>query len=190
MLKTILLSAFIFIVVFQIVFSCEKNNPTVKLVTSKGEIIIELYPEKAPVTVKNFLSYIDAKFYDGTIFHRVIPGFMIQGGGFTEDMAQKQTKEPIKNEADNGLKNEPGTIAMARTNDPHSATCQFFINTVNNSFLNHTAKTARGWGYCVFGKVVKGMDVVSEIEGVSTGNKGPYQNLPNTAIVILKVEKL
>ncbi|MGD9327077.1 MAG: peptidylprolyl isomerase, partial [Desulfobacterales bacterium] len=144
------------------------GNPKVEMETSKGKFVIELYPEKAPDTVKNFLNYVDTKFYDGTIFHRVIPKFMIQGGGFTADMKRKSAGAPIKNEADNGLKNERGTIAMARTNDPHSATAQFFINTVNNDFLNHKSKTTQGWGYVVFGKVVTGMDVVDAISSVKT----------------------
>jgi peptidyl-prolyl cis-trans isomerase B (cyclophilin B) len=154
------------------------GNPKVEMETSKGKFVIELFPEKAPDTVKNFLNYVDAKFYDGTIFHRVIPKFMIQGGGFTADMKRKPAGAPIKNEADNGLKNDRGTIAMARTNDPHSATAQFFINTVNNDFLNHKSKTQQGWGYVVFGKVVAGMDVVDAISSAKTVMRGMYRDVP------------
>jgi peptidyl-prolyl cis-trans isomerase B (cyclophilin B) len=160
------------------------GNPKVEMETSKGKFVIELYPEKAPDTVKNFLTYVDTKFYDGTIFHRVIPKFMIQGGGFTADMKRKSAGAPIKNEADNGLKNDRGTIAMARTNDPHSATAQFFINTVNNDFLNHKSKTSQGWGYVVFGKVVTGMDVVDAISSVKTVMRGMYRDVPDEIIEI------
>jgi peptidyl-prolyl cis-trans isomerase B (cyclophilin B) len=160
------------------------GNPKVEMETSKGKFVIELYPEKAPDTVKNFLNYVDTKFYDGTIFHRVIPKFMIQGGGFTADMKRKSAGAPIKNEADNGLKNDRGTIAMARTNDPHSATAQFFINTVNNDFLNHKSKTTQGWGYVVFGKVVTGMDVVDAISSVKTVMRGMYRDVPDEIIEI------
>ena len=160
------------------------GNPKVELDTSKGKIVIELFPEKAPETVKNFLNYVEAKFYDGTIFHRVIPNFMIQGGGFTSDMKRKSAGAPIKNEADNGLKNERGTIAMARTGDPHSATAQFFINSVNNDFLNHKSKTQQGWGYVVFGKVVKGMDVVDAISAAKTVTRGRYSDVPAETIQI------
>jgi peptidyl-prolyl cis-trans isomerase B (cyclophilin B) len=160
------------------------GNPKVEMETSKGKFVIELYPEKAPDTVKNFLNYVDTKFYDGTIFHRVIPKFMIQGGGFTADMKRKSAGAPIKNEADNGLKNDRGTIAMARTNDPHSATAQFFINTVNNDFLNHKSKTTQGWGYVVFGKVVRGMDVVDAISSVKTVMRGMYRDVPDEIIEI------
>jgi cyclophilin family peptidyl-prolyl cis-trans isomerase len=159
-------------------------NPRVEMETSKGKFVIELFPEKAPETVKNFLNYVDANFYDGTIFHRVIPNFMIQGGGFTSDMKKKSAGTPIKNEADNGLKNERGTIAMARTGDPHSATAQFFINTVNNDSLNHTSKTQQGWGYVVFGKVIKGMDVVDAISSAKTVTRGGYRDIPAETIEI------
>ena len=162
------------------------SNPRVKLETNKGTIVLELYPDKAPKTVANFLSYVRDGFYDGTIFHRVIPNFMIQGGGFTEAMQQKETKAPIENEANNGLKNETGTIAMARTNNPHSATAQFFINTKDNTFLDFSAPTQQGWGYAVFGKVIDGMDVVREIEKVQTGNKMGHQDVPTDNIVIIK----
>jgi peptidyl-prolyl cis-trans isomerase B (cyclophilin B) len=160
------------------------GNPKVEMETSKGKIVIELLPEKAPETVKNFLNYVDAKYYDGTIFHRVIPKFMIQGGGFTSDMKQKSAGAPIKNEADNGLKNDRGTIAMARTGDPHSATAQFFINSVNNDFLNHKGKTQQGWGYVVFGKVISGMDVVDAISSVKTVTRGAYRDVPAETIEI------
>jgi peptidyl-prolyl cis-trans isomerase B (cyclophilin B) len=160
------------------------GNPKVEMETSKGKFVIELFPEKAPDTVKNFLNYVDAKFYDGTIFHRVIPKFMIQGGGFTADMKRKPAGAPIKNEADNGLKNDRGTIAMARTNDPHSATAQFFINSVNNDFLNHKSKTQQGWGYVVFGKVVAGMDVVDAISSAKTVMRGMYRDVPAENIEI------
>lgn len=160
-------------------------NPQVVLETSKGSITIELYLGKAPKTVENFLAYVKSGFFDGTIFHRVIPGFMIQGGGFTKDLQKKDTRAPIPNEADNGLKNDRGTIAMARTNDPHSATSQFFINTVDNSSLNHVDKRA-GWGYAVFGKVVAGMDAVDAISAVRTTRQGAYSDVPVEPVVILK----
>ena len=160
------------------------GNPKVEMETSKGKMVIELFPEKAPETVKNFLNYVEAKFYDGTIFHRVIPNFMIQGGGFTSDMKIKTAGTPIKNEADNGLKNERGTIAMARTGDPHSATAQFFINSANNDFLNHKSKTQQGWGYVVFGKVISGMDVIDAISAVKTVTRGGYRDIPAETIEI------
>ena len=160
------------------------SNPKVELDTSKGKIVIELYSGKAPETVKNFLHYVEAGYYDGTIFHRVIPNFMIQGGGMTADMKNKATNAPIKNEADNGVKNERGTIAMARTGDPHSATAQFFINVVDNDFLNYTGKTQQGWGYAVFGKVVEGMDVVDAIAAVKTGTRGPHRDVPTDTVKI------
>jgi peptidyl-prolyl cis-trans isomerase B (cyclophilin B) len=159
----------------------------VKMQTSKGNITLKLYEDKAPATVNNFVTYAQDGFYDGTVFHRVIPGFMIQGGGFTPEMTQKKTRGPIKNEADNGLENEAGTIAMARTPDPNSATAQFFINLGNNEFLNFKDKTLQGWGYTVFGKVTDGMDVVHSIAQVGTGNQGPHQNVPRQPIVIEKV---
>ena len=164
----------------------ESSNPKVTLETNKGTVVLELYPDKAPKTVANFISYAKDGFFDGTIFHRVIPNFMIQGGGFTEEMQQKETKAPIENEANNGLKNETGTIAMARTGNPHSATAQFFINTKDNSFLDFSAPTQQGWGYAVFGKVVDGMDVIREIEKVQTGSKMGHQDVPVENIVILK----
>jgi cyclophilin family peptidyl-prolyl cis-trans isomerase len=161
-------------------------NPKVVLETSLGRIVLELDAAKAPKTVANFLGYVKSGHYDGTIFHRVIPGFMIQGGGMTADMGEKRTGAPIPNEADNGLKNERGTVAMARTSDPNSATAQFFVNTVDNKFLNHSGKTAQGWGYAVFGKVVEGMDTVDKIAAVKTGNRGPHQNVPLEPVTIVK----
>jgi len=160
---------------------------TVRMQTNKGTIVLELDAKKAPATVANFVEYARSGFFDGTVFHRVIPRFMIQGGGFEPGMTQKAVKDSIKNEADNGLKNDLGTIAMARTSDPHSATAQFFINTKDNSFLNHSAPTAQGWGYCVFGKVVDGMDVVQEIDKVSTGTTAGHQDVPNEDVIIEKV---
>ncbi|MBM4258342.1 MAG: peptidyl-prolyl cis-trans isomerase [Deltaproteobacteria bacterium] len=164
-----------------------KGGPVLVLSTSMGDIKIALYEKEAPETVKNFLAYVNDKFYDGTVFHRVIPGFMIQGGGFTPDMQQKPTKSPVKNEAANGLKNEVGTLAMARTPDPHSATAQFFINVKNNDFLDYKDSSMQGFGYCVFGKVVEGMDIVRKIELVKTANKGGHQNVPIDAITINSV---
>ncbi|MGD9094533.1 MAG: peptidylprolyl isomerase [Chromatiales bacterium] len=158
----------------------------IKLTTSKGDILIELDEEKAPVSCSNFRQYVEDGHYDGTIFHRVINNFMIQGGGFTTDMMQKGTREPIENEARNGLKNEAGTIAMARTMDPHSATAQFFINVSNNNFLDYPGQD--GWGYAVFGKVTEGMDVISAIKGVETTHRGGHSDVPVEPIVIEKAE--
>ncbi|MFP5220751.1 MAG: peptidylprolyl isomerase [Acidobacteriota bacterium] len=163
-------------------------NPLVKLTTSKGDIVLELDPAKAPASVENFLKYVNDGFYNGLIFHRVINGFMIQGGGMDKDMQQKQTRAPIKNEADNGLQNDNYTVAMARTGDPHSATAQFYINVKNNTGLNHTAKSQSGWGYAVFGKVVEGKDVVDAIKGVPTMTKGPYSDVPREPVTIIKAE--
>ena len=163
----------------------EGKNPMVLMSTSMGDIKIELYEDKAPVTVKNFLGYVNDKFYDGTIFHRVIPNFMIQGGGFDKDMKEKPTKAPIKNEAANGLKNDTGTVAMARTSNPDSATAQFFINVVNNDGLNRPKPD--GHGYAVFGKVVEGMDVVHKIEHVQTATKGMYRDVPQEPVVIKSI---
>ena len=158
----------------------------VKLETNKGDIVVELDGEKAPKTTENFLSYVREGFYDGTIFHRVIDNFMIQGGGFDEAMNQKETHEPVENEANNGLKNEAYTLAMARTQDPHSATGQFFINVKDNDFLNHSSPTTRGWGYAVFGKVVEGKEVVDAIKTVATGNSGPHQDVPTEPVILVK----
>jgi len=160
------------------------DKPQVTLETTKGVIVLELYPDEAPKTVDNFLRYARWGHYDGTIFHRVIPDFMIQGGGFTPDMKQKLAEMPIKNEADNGLRNDRGTVAMARTQDPHSATNQFFINTKNNTPLDHKSKTSQGWGYTVFGKVIKGMDVVDAISKVKTGMRGSMANVPVEPVII------
>jgi peptidyl-prolyl cis-trans isomerase B (cyclophilin B) len=163
------------------------SNPTVELhITNMGVITLELDAEKAPLSTANFLSYVNKGHYNNTVFHRVIPGFMIQGGGFEPGMNQKPSDAPINNEANNGLKNEQYTVAMARTSDPHSATAQFFINVANNGFLNHTAPSAQGWGYAVFGKVVSGADIVKKIEGVSTGRKGFHDDVPKEDVVIEK----
>jgi peptidyl-prolyl cis-trans isomerase B (cyclophilin B) len=162
----------------------ERSHPLVKLETSMGDITLELYPDKAPVTVANFLEYVKAGFFDGTIFHRVIGTFMIQGGGLDAQMNKKPTRAPIKNEADNGLTNDAYTVAMARTGDPNSATAQFFINVVNNTMLNHTGKTPQGWGYAVFGKVVKGKEVVDKIKAVPTTTRDSYENVPQEPVTI------
>ena len=173
-------------------FATEKtmsDTPTkVKLTTNLGEIIIQLDAEKAPVSSANFLTYVNEGFYNGTIFHRVIPDFMAQGGGFDTSFNQKAVHAPIINEADNGLKNTRGTLAMARTNDPNSATGQFFINLKDNTFLNHTGKNASGWGYAVFGEVIEGMDVVDAMAKQPTGNRGGHQDVPKTDIIIEKAE--
>jgi len=160
----------------------------IKLHTNFGVIAIELDAEKAPESAKNFLAYVEAGHYDNTVFHRVIPGFMIQGGGFEPGMKQKECKAPIKNEADNGLKNDNYTVAMARTSDPHSATAQFFINVADNDFLNFKAPNANGWGYCVFGKVVEGKDVVDKIKSVKTGSSGFHQDVPKEDVIIERAE--
>lgn len=162
--------------------------PLVRMTTNLGVIELELYPAKAPKTVKNFLQYVNSGFYNGTVFHRVISGFMIQGGGFEPGMRLKPTALPINNEADNGLTNVSGSIAMARTGNPHSATAQFFINTADNTALNHTAKTAQGWGYTVFGKVTLGMEVVKAIEATPTGQSGPFADVPANDVVITRME--
>ena len=175
------------------------EGPRVTLNTSQGEIVIELNEARAPATAANFLEYVDAGFYDGTVFHRVIRGFMIQGGGFTLDgelngLQQKKTRAPIRNEADNGLENRRGTIAMARTGNPHSATAQFFINLVDNRSLNHSGKTPRGWGYTVFGEVVEGMDTVDRIAAVATGtqrlNGQPARNVPREPVLIESARRI
>ena len=185
---------FVFIIGCLLMFGCfssfgfaeekKADLPKVRLETSRGNIIIELNAPAAPKTVENFLSYVNDRFYNNTIFHRVIKGFMIQGGGFTEKMQQKSTRAAIVNEANNGLHNLRGTIAMARTNAPHSASSQFFINTVNNTSLDFKAKTGRGWGYCVFGKVIDGMDVVDAIEKQPTTFKNPHRDVPVTPVII------
>lgn len=163
-------------------------NPTVKLSTSMGDIVLELDTEKAPKSVENYLNYVKNGHYDGLIFHRIIPAFMVQGGGMEPGMKERANLSPIENEADNGLKNDKGTVAMARTNDPHSATSQFFINLKDNDFLNHSAKDARGWGYAVFGKVVEGQDVVDKMAGVATGNVGGHGDVPTEDVVLITAE--
>ena len=164
----------------------KKELPVVVLETSKGNVEIELYPDKAPITVQNFLYYVDNKFFDDLIFHRVIADFMVQGGGFTPEMAQKTGKPAIENEADNGLTNDKYTIAMARTSEPNSATSQFFINTKDNAFLNFKSKTPQGWGYCVFGKTVAGKEVVDAIGKVKTGSKNGMNDVPVEPVKIVK----
>jgi cyclophilin family peptidyl-prolyl cis-trans isomerase len=166
------------------------TNPMVEMRTSLGTMKIELHPDKAPKTVENFLQYAREGFYDGTVFHRVISGFMIQGGGFTPDMSEKETRAPIENEASNGLKNVRGSLAMARTGDPHSASSQFFINTVDNPFLNFTAETVQGYGYAVFGQVVEGLETLDAIKKVSTGSRGGYDDVPVDPVVIESVRVL
>ncbi|MDD4914345.1 MAG: peptidylprolyl isomerase [Methylococcales bacterium] len=173
-------------------FSTEKHMSTthtkVKLTTNLGDIVLQLEDEKAPLTAANFIAYVKQGFYNGTIFHRVIPGFMAQGGGFDSSFSQKSTNAPIKNEADNGLKNKRGSIAMARTSDPDSATAQFFINYKDNSFLDYTSPTSSGWGYAVFAEVTEGMDVVDSMAKQPTSNRGGHQDVPKTDIVIEKAE--
>ena len=159
-------------------------NPQVLLETSSGDILVELFPDKAPKSVANFLTYVDEGFYENTIFHRVIKNFMIQGGGLGPRLNEKSTRAPVENEADNGLKNERGTLAFARTMDPHSATAQFFINLVDNDFLNHSAPTPQGWGYCVFGKISEGLDVVDAIARVKTKSQGMYDDVPLDMVLI------
>jgi cyclophilin family peptidyl-prolyl cis-trans isomerase len=180
----LLFSAFAFLI------SAGQDNPKVMMETTKGDITIELFADKAPLTVKNFLSYVDEKFYDGTIFHRVIKGFMIQGGGFTADLREKPSKSSIKNEAANGLKNKRGTIAMARTEVIDSATCQFFINHVDNPGLDYRNNTPQGYGYAVFGKVIKGMDVVDAIANVKTMTRDGRGDVPRETIKIISVQRL
>lgn len=177
---------FVFVVLFT-TSNLQAETMNVKMETSKGTIVLELDADKAPNTVENFLSYAKDGYFDGTIFHRVIGNFMIQGGGFTPDMQQKETKAAIQNEANNGLSNSNGTIAMARTGDPHSATAQFFINVKDNDSLNFSSETPQGWGYAVFGKVTEGMDVVNAIKEVETTSKGPHQDVPAEDVIIEKV---
>ncbi|NOQ70124.1 MAG: peptidyl-prolyl cis-trans isomerase [Gammaproteobacteria bacterium] len=189
-LKKLLLGIASLALIFQLQLA-NAANPKVKMETSKGTIIIELYPDKAPKSVANFLDYVNSGAYDGTIFHRVIKNFMNQGGGFTADYKKLETKEPIPNEAFNGLKNLKYTLAMARTNAPHSATNQFFINTADNAFLDHTEKSMSGWGYAVFGKVVEGENIVGAISRVATGPGGPFsKDAPRTPIIIKKVTEI
>jgi len=165
-------------------------DPIVEVKTSLGTFVITLDPAHAPKSVENFLAYVDAKHYDGTIFHRVIPTFMAQGGGYDSSYEKRPTKAPVQNEADNGVKNTRGTVAMARTNDPHSATAQFFVNVVDNAFLDHTGKNDTGWGYAVFGRVTEGMDVVDKIKAVKTGSAGPFsKDAPQTPVVIENIKR-
>jgi len=191
MIRKILIASFAFfsLLYFTTTPYAEENKILVEIKTTKGDMTVELYKDKAPVTVDNFLSYVDEKFYDGTIFHRVIKGFMIQGGGLTTEFVEKEAKDPIKNEADNGLKNKKYTIAMARTGDPHSATCQFFINHANNSFLDHTSKTTDGWGYCVFGKVIEGTDTVETIANTKTMTAHGMRDVPRETIEIISIRR-
>ncbi len=188
-MKKVVLNLLLLVIAAPAVFA--GDNPRVNINTNLGSIVVELEREKAPATVENFLKYVNDGFYNGTIFHRVINGFMIQGGGFTADFSQKETRPPIQNEADNGLKNEIGTIAMARTGDPNSATAQFFINVAANDFLDHTAPTIEGWGYAVFGRVVSGMDVVDQIKNTPTASGGPFpKDVPETPVVIKEITQL
>ncbi len=189
-LKKLLLGIASLALIFQIQ-TAAAANPKVKMETSKGTLIIELYPDKAPVSVANFLNYVNSGAYDGTIFHRVIKDFMNQGGGFTPDFKKVATKAPIKNEADNGLKNLKLTVAMARTGDPHSATNQFFINTADNAFLDYSSKSMRGWGYAVFGKVVEGQNISGVISRAATGPGGPFaKDVPRMQITIIKMTEI
>jgi len=189
-LKQLILLSILFVAIgaASAAHAVDADSPIVRLITSEGDIDIELNRKRAPVSVENFLRYVREGFYNDTVFHRVIPGFMIQGGGFTSNMVKKQTHEPIRNEAENALKNRPGTIAMARSRSPDSATSQFFINTADNKFLDHPANTPDGWGYAVFGKVIKGLDVVRKIEGVSTSRLGNFNDVPEKEIFIIKAE--
>ncbi len=168
--------------------SDSRSSNMVKFSTSLGDILIEMLPDEAPLSVDNFLEYVNSGFFDGTIFHRVIPGFVIQGGGMEPGMQQKPTRDPIKNEADNGLRNLIATLSMARTNDPDSATSQFFINLKNNDFLDHRNKTPSGWGYAVFARVIEGMDVVEKIAAVRTATVGPHGDVPEEDVVLIKAE--
>lgn len=187
-MKRILIVAFVLLAV---AFSAVAgDNPKVVLETSKGKIVLELYADQAPVTVKNFLAYVDAEYYNNTIFHRVIPNFMIQGGGFSADMQKKKTRAPIRNEADNGLPNLRGTIVMARTPNPHSASAQFFINTKDNEFLNYKDKSPQGWGYAVFGHVLEGIKVVDGISSVKTVTRGRFRDLPDEPVFITRATRL
>jgi len=183
------MKSFFFALAILMSLSVYAKQPQVVIETNHGSIELELFQDKAPKTVANFLKYVDEKFYDGTIFHRVINNFMIQGGGFTEKMLEKKTHAPVMNEATNGLRNEAGTVAMARTSDPHSASSQFFINVAENSFLNHTSPDSNGWGYAVFGKVTQGMHVVNRMKMVKTGQIGPHSDVPMDAIIIKSIRR-
>ena len=182
--RLVLMLLFLIITIGTSMSSAASETVKIKMITNQGDIMLELYPDKAPLTVKNFVNYVEMNFYKKTIFHRVINGFMIQGGGYTNARDRKKTLSPIKNEANNGLKNDRGTIAMARTRDPHSATAQFFINLKNNDFLNFTRESINGWGYAVFGKVIDGMDVVDKIARVKTTQASTQQNIPVDPIYI------
>lgn len=190
MSKFLLPIGLMFSLMFAPFMTAQAENPRVLMETSHGAMIIELYPEDAPKSVENFLAYVKSGFYEGTVFHRVIRDFMIQGGGFDENMKQKPTLKPIQNEADNGLQNKIGTIAMARTSDPHSATSQFFINVANNSSLDFREKTPRAYGYAVFGRVVDGMRTVNEIRNMPTGGKMGHQDVPLKPVIIQKVRQI
>ncbi len=185
-----MLRSFLFLLALTLAPAALAANPKVELRTTLGTIVIDLYPENAPKTVENFLQYVKDGFYDGTIFHRVIPGFMTQGGGFTRNLQQKPTRPAIRNEAGNGLRNAVGTVAMARTKDPHSATAQFFINVADNDFLDFKSPDENGYGYTVFGRVSSGMDVVQKMVQVPTATMGPHQNVPRTPIVIERARVL
>lgn len=190
MKKLLLFTSVLVLFIFGLTsFTSAQTNPKVLMKTSKGDIVIELFPKKAPLTVENFLNYVDEGFYDGTIFHRVIKGFMIQGGGYTAELHRKSTKPPIKNEATNGLSNKRGTIAMARTMDIDSATSQFFINLVDNDFLDHRDNTPEGYGYCVFGKVIQGIEVVDAIAEVKTMTRRGMRDVPRETIEIISVRR-
>ena len=190
-MRRLLATATLLSALFGLTQAAHAADPRVLIKTSAGEITVELDPEKAPATVENFLGYVDSGHYSGTQFHRVIKGFMIQGGGYTADFSEKDTQAPVANEADNGLKNDRGTIAMARTSDPNSATAQFFINHGNNAFLNHTSKSPQGWGYAVFGRVVNGMDVVDEIASVATGaNAKGMSDVPKETVLIESITRV
>lgn len=190
MMLNLIFSGVVMVSAFSGESTAAEKNPVVVMETSMGNVKIELDQAKAPISVKNFLSYVDDKFYDGTIFHRVIANFMIQGGGFTADMQQKSTKAQIKNEAGNGLSNKRGTLAMARTMVVDSASSQFFINVVDNNFLDHRDNSPQGFGYAVFGKVIEGMDVVDKIKGVKTGSKMGFQDVPAEAVVIKSIKRV
>jgi cyclophilin family peptidyl-prolyl cis-trans isomerase len=191
MIKTLISGALALALVLALPLGASAQGNTIEVVmkTSKGDMVIELYPDKAPLSVKNFLTYVDEKFYDGTIFHRVIKNFMIQGGGWTPDFTQKPVNEMIRNEADNGLKNERYTIGMGRRRDPHSASAQFYINHIDNPDLDHTAKTEDGWGYCVFGKVIQGTEIVEAIAQVKVMTKNNMQDVPRQTIEIVSVRR-
>ena len=189
-MKSLALVLVIFLTLTGATVMADTAAPRVLIETNLGNITLELDSAKAPDTVANFLAYVDEGFFDGLIFHRVIPGFMIQGGGFDTEFVQKQTRGPVQNEAGNGLMNTAGTIAMARTSSPHSATAQFFINVADNGFLNHTAPTSQGWGYAVFGKVVEGMDTVNAIAAISTGRHGMHDDVPREPVVMSSVRRV